>query len=89
MIDTLIDVAGSVMGLARSGAWLLLMAGGWWGWPLRMIIIGTGMVGAFSIRDAIRATRQHDTALLIEQLAAATRPQAAAAEPHLRSVQAR
>jgi len=89
VIDTLMEVAGSVMGLARSGAWLLLMAGGWWGWPLRMIIVGTGMVSAYCVRDAIRATHQHDTALLIEHLAAATRPQAEAAEPHLRSVQAR
>ena len=89
VIDALIDAFGSAMVLARNGAWLVLMAGGWWGWPLRMIIIGTGMVGTFCVRDAILATNQHDTALLIEQLAAATRPQAAAAEPHLRSVQAR
>jgi len=89
VIDTLMDMLGSVMGLARNGAWLLLMAGGWWGWPLRMIVIGTGMLGTFCVRDAIIATHQHDTALLIEQLAAVTRPQAAAAEPHLRSVQAR
>ena len=89
MIDAVMDALGPVMGLARSGAWLVLMAGGWWGWPLRMIIVGAGMVGTFCVRDAIRATHDHDMALLIEQLAAATRPQAAAAEPRLRGVRAR
>ena len=89
MIDTLMEALGPVMGLARSGAWLLLMAGGWWGWSVRLIIVGTGMLGTFCVRDAIRATHEHEMSLLIEQLAAATRPQAAAAEPRLRSVQAR
>jgi len=89
MIDALTEALGSVMGLARNGAWLLLMAGGWWGWPLRLIIIGTGMVCTFCVRDAILATHQHEMSQLIEHLATATRPQAAAAEPHLRSVQAR
>jgi len=89
VVDAVMDALGPVMGLARSGAWLLLMAGGWWGWPLRMIIIGTGMLGTFCVRDAIRATHQHEMSQLIEHLAAATRPQAEAAEPHLRSVQAR
>jgi len=89
VVDAVMEALGPVMGLARSGAWLVLMAGGWWGWPLRLIIIGTGMLGTFCVRDAIRATHDHDTALLIEHLADATRPQADAAEPHLRSVQAR
>ena len=89
VIDAVMEALGPVMGLARNGAWLVLIAGGWWGWPLRMIIVGTGIVSAYCVRDAIRATHDHDTALLIEHLAAATRPQAAAAEPHLQSVQAR
>jgi len=76
------------MDLARTGGWFALMAGGWWA-PVRLIIIGTGLLVTLGARDAIRATHEHDTALLIEQLAAVTRPRAAAAEPHLRSVQAR
>jgi hypothetical protein len=84
-MDNVLDV---VMGLARVGGWLALAGGGWW-LPVRLVIIGTGALVALTARDAIRAAHEHDMALLIEQLAAASQPRDAAPDSHLRSVQAR
>jgi hypothetical protein len=77
-----------ITGPARAAGWLVLLAGEWW-LPVRLVIVGTGALLALAIRDAGRIARDRDKALLIEQLAAASRPRSAAPDSHLRSVQAR
>ena len=53
------------------------------------VVVTTGLGAAGVLSGAIRATAEHDTALLIEQLATATRPQAASLEPRLHRARAR